>query len=245
MSCRVARGFVIGSAVVALAALAGCSSADAPQKEDVASYESELRLSSPRYLGQIANGETKSNYYSNPPRYRAYGFTAKGGDEITADVRSVNGDAMGWLTTSSYDVVAANDDASSSTLDSKVVYQVPAGSPSRAYRIVFRDYDLLDATFNVKLAINTTAAVTCSYGGTTYNAGDGFPSADGCNTCSCTSSGNVVCTKKACVACDPANEPWRNYVGDPTSCQTIRYVCAANKRSFQNACGCGCEALTH
>ena len=240
------RGFVIAGVVSAVAALTGCASnSDAPQKEDVESYESELRLAGPRYLGQIANGETKTNYYANPPKYRAYGFYAKGGDEITADVKSVDGDGMGWITTSSFDVVAANDDASSSTLDAKVTYKVPAGTASRAYRIVFRDYDLLDATFTVKLAIKSATATTCSYGGATYNPGASFPSTDGCNTCSCGPTGSVGCTKKACIACDPDNEPWRNYVGTPTTCQTIRYVCNASQRSFQNACGCGCEALSH
>ena len=242
------RGFLIAGLVSGMAALTGCSSADAPQKEDVESYESELRLASPRYLGQIANGETKTNYYYNPPKYRAYGFYAKGGDEITADVKSVDGDGMGWITTSAFDVVAANDDASSSTLDAKVVYKIPAGTASRAYRIVFRDYDLLGATFTVKLAIKSASAppVTCSYDGATYNPGDGFPSSDGCNTCSCGPTGGVACTKRACApACDPDNEPWRNYVGTPTTCQTIRYMCIATKRPFQNACGCGCEDLSH
>jgi hypothetical protein len=237
---------VAGLGLVAGLAAVGCSTSVAPEKEDVESYESELRLSSPRYLGQIANGETKTNYYYNPPRYRAFGFYAKGGDEITADVKSVDGDGMGWITTSSYDVVAANDDASSSTLDAKVVYKVPAGTASRAYRIVFRDYDLLDATFTVKLSIKSgtvTPPVTCRYDGATYNQGASFPSTDGCNTCSCTASG-VACTERACV-CNPEAEPWRNYIGTPTTCQTIRYTCTADKRSFQNACGCGCEALTH
>ena len=58
--------FVVAGLVSALA-LTGCSSSDAPQKEDVDSYESELRLAGPRYLGQIANGETKTNYYYSPP----------------------------------------------------------------------------------------------------------------------------------------------------------------------------------
>ena len=235
--------FIAGSGLVlALAALTGCSSAEAP-KESVDSYESELRLASPKYLGQIANGETKSVYYSDPPRYRAYGFTAKGGDEITADVKSTYGDGMGWITTASFDVLAANDDASSSTLDAKVVYKVPAGTASRAYRIVFRDYDLLSATFNVKLTIKSAAA-TCSYDGTTYQVGDGFPSSDGCNTCSCGPNG-AICTKRACIACDPDNEPWRNYIGTPTTCQVIRYMCTSTQRPFQNACGCGCEDLSH
>jgi hypothetical protein len=237
-------GFIIAGVVGALSVLTGCSSEAAP-KEDVGSYESELRLASPKYLGPIANGETKSTYYNDPPRYRAYGFYAKGGDEVTVDVKSVYGDAMGWITTSAFDVVAANDDASSATLDSKVVYKVPAGTASRAYRIVFRDYDLLDATFSVKLSIKAQAAVTCSYGGNTYSPGASFPSTDACNTCSCGTTGIVGCTKRACLACDPDNEPWRNYIGTPTQCQTIRYVCATGQRSFQNTCGCGCESLSH
>lgn len=238
------RAFVGAGAVVAFAALAGCSTSDTSQKEDVDTYESELRLGSPKYLGQIASGETKSVYYSDPPRYRAYGFYAKGGDEITADVQSSYGDGMGWITTSTFDVLAANDDASRSTLDAKVVYKVPAGTASRAYRIVFRDYDLLTATFNVKLTISGAAA-TCSHDGATYNQGDSFASTDGCNTCSCGPTGNVVCTERACIACDPESEPWRNYVGTPSQCQTIRYVCVATQRSFSNTCGCGCEALSH
>lgn len=240
------RFVLVAGLVGGLAGLTGCSSSVAPatEKEDVESYESELRLSGPRYLGQIANGETKTNYYNAPPRYRAYGFYAKGGDEITVDVKSRNGDGMGWITKSSYEVLAGNDDASRYTLDAKVVYEVPAGTASRAYRIVFRDYDLLDATFTVKLEIKSAAPVTCSYGDATYNAGDSFPSTDECNTCTCSSTGDVGCTKKACV-CNPEAEPWRDYVGTPTTCQFIRYACAADKRSFQNACGCGCEALTH
>jgi hypothetical protein len=40
----------------------------------------------------------------------------------------------------------------------------------------------------------------CSYNGRDYHAGDTFPSDDGCNSCSCTAEGSVVCTKRACVA---------------------------------------------
>jgi hypothetical protein len=158
---RFVRGAFFAGVVAAvgagLAAVTGCASPDtAATKESIDSSESDLKLSSPKYLGQIANGDTKTSNYANPPRYRAYGFTAAGGDEITATVKSFDGDAMGWITTSSYTVLAANDDASSSTLDSKVVYTVPAGTASRSYRIVFRDYDLLDATFSVKLSITSS-----------------------------------------------------------------------------------------
>jgi hypothetical protein len=244
-SRRSASKFLGFSAIVVGLAVAGCSSSPevTPEKDDVETYESELRLATPRYLGQIANGETKTSFYANPPRYRAYGFTAKGGQEITVDVKSLQGDGMGWITTSVFDVLAANDDASPRTLDAKVVYKVPAGTPSRAYRIVFRDYDLLEASFSVKLTIDS-AAIVCNYNGQTYKPGDSFKSSDECNTCTCSDSGNVGCTKMACV-CNPEAEPWRNYVGTPTTCQTIRYSCEPTKRMFQNDCGCGCELLSH
>jgi hypothetical protein len=160
---RFVRGaFVAGLVLAGVTGVAGCASPDAAAtKESIDSSESDLKLSSPQYLGLIADGATKTSNYANPPRYRAYGFTAAGGDEITATVKSFDGDAMGWITTSSYTVLAANDDASSSTLDSKVVYTVPAGTASRSYRIVFRDYDLLDATFSVKLSIKSTAVAAC------------------------------------------------------------------------------------
>ncbi|MDB5216673.1 MAG: hypothetical protein JWO86_4600 [Myxococcaceae bacterium] len=198
------RYFALCLVVAGLAAVTGCASPDAATKESIDSSESDLKLSSPQYLGQIADGETKTSNYRNPPRYRAYGFSASGGDEITASVKSLNGDAMGWITNSSYTVLAANDDASGSTLDSKVVYTVPAGTAKRAYRIVFRDYDLLDATFTVKVAVKTSAS-----------------------------------------ACDPNNEPYRDYKGTPTSCQFIRYSCPSSTFSFQNDCGCGCEDQIH
>lgn len=199
--------FVRGAVFAGLAAVTGCASPDAAAtKESIDSSESDLNASSPKYLGQIADGATKTSNYANPPRYRAYGFTAAGGDEITATVTSLDGDAMGWIATSSYTVLAANDDASSSTLDSKVVYTVPAGTASRSYRIVFRDYDLLDATFSVKLSIKSSVPAS---------------------------------------TCDSNNELWRDYKGTPTSCQVIRYSCPSGTKSFQNACGCGCEELNH
>lgn len=239
------RGFIaLGSVAVGLV-LAGCSSEAAPaaDKDPVESYESELRQADIRYLGTITNGQTKTHAYSSPPYYRAFGFTAKAGDEITVDVKSTNGgDAMGWITSSNYQThYAANDDASRSTLDAKVVYKVPAGTTSREYRAVFRDYDLLGASFSVTLTIKSASApVTCTYGGSTYNVGASFPSTDGCNTCNCGSTGSVGCTKRAC-ACNPETETNRRYIGTPTTCQFIRFACNADEQYFSNSCGCGCE----
>src|SRR5690606_30506437 len=97
---------VAAGLVVAVASLVACSSsADDKDDVDVASVESELKLSGTRYLGAIQNGQTRSGFYYNPPRYRSFGFEAKGGDEITVDVASRSGDGMGWITDASYNVV--------------------------------------------------------------------------------------------------------------------------------------------
>jgi len=42
------------------------------------------------------------------------------------------------------------------------------------------------------------AAKGCDYGGKHYDVGQGFPSTDGCNSCSCTGDGQVACTLRAC-----------------------------------------------
>jgi hypothetical protein len=236
LSRFVIAGLLIGT----FAAIAGCSTeSNGKGDDDVAATESDLKLTGTRYLGKIKSGETRSGYYNAPPTYRSYGFDAKGGDEITVDVKSVYGDAMGWITDTKYTVLASNDDASRSTLDSKVTYKVPAGAAARSYRIVFRDYDMLEATFDVTLTIKSAPA-TCSYDGQTYQPGDEFEATDNCNTCSCNASGSVSCTKKACT-CNPATEPNRNYVGTPQQCMFIRYSCPAGQVPFSNSCGCGCE----
>lgn len=232
---------IAGSVLIAtFAAVVGCSARSTEKaEEDVAATEAELKLRGTRYLGKIKNGQTRKGYYSTPPTYRSYGFEATGGDEITVDVTSVYGDGMGWITDARYNVLAFNDDASYSTLDAKVTYKVPAGQPSDSYRIVFRDYDLLEATFNVTLSIRSTEPSTCSYGGQTYQSGEEFEATDGCNTCLCT-DGSVACTKIGCT-CNPAAEPHRNYVGTPQQCMVIRYTCPTGQVPFSNSCGCGCE----
>lgn len=43
------------------------------------------------------------------------------------------------------------------------------------------------------------SSATCTLNDKTYQIGESFPSADGCNTCSCTSDLNIACTEKACA----------------------------------------------
>jgi len=40
----------------------------------------------------------------------------------------------------------------------------------------------------------------CVVDGVRHAVGESFPSSDGCNTCSCSSNGQVACTLRACVA---------------------------------------------
>jgi hypothetical protein len=57
--------------------------------------------------------------------------------------------------------------------------------------------------------------VTCDYNGQSYRPGEGFMDADGCNSCSCTETGEVACTAMACdsddaTQADPAAS-WKTY----------------------------------
>ena len=66
----------------------------------------------------------------------------------------------------------------------EVVYKVPAGTPSRAYRSSSATTTSLDASFSGKLTVDSSATRR-SYNGETYKPGDTFKSSDDCNTCSC------------------------------------------------------------
>lgn len=225
-----------------LAAFAVLGSACAAESGDgVSTSESDLKIQGAQYVGKIAPGETKTVYYTDPPLYRAFGFEAQGGDIVTAKVASDNSDAMVWIASSRYNVLAENDDANEHTFDAEATYVIPAGTPKRSYRLVFRDYARAESMFKVSLAVRTAEAA-CTYEGAARALGASFPATDGCNTCSCTESG-VACTELACPACNPENEPNRSYVGTPDSCMLIRFACQPGKQMFHNACGCGCETI--
>jgi len=84
----------------------------------------------------------------------------------------------------------------------------------------------------------------CNYGGQNYVVGETFPSVDGCNQCTCQTSG-VSCTDKAC-ACDPDQEWYRQYAArSPKACMVVDYSCPANTRMFGNECGCGCQQASN
>lgn len=233
--------FVTASLLLtSLVTAAGCSTeADAKDDVDVETTESELNSFGATNLGTLKNGETRVVQYQ--PNYQSFSFEAKGGDDITVDIQSSDGDPIGWLTDANYKVLASNDDASNKTLDARVKFKLPASQFTRQYRIVFRDYWWRPSTFRVTLTI-IRAPTTCTYSGKQYSIGQEFDAGDYCNTCTCTSNGSVSCTTKSCP-CDPAMETHRTYVGTPQQCMVIRFTCPWHQRAFTNSCGCGCETI--
>src|SRR5262249_36553813 len=94
------------------------------------------------------SGAPQKAHYSNPPRYRAYSYSATQGDAVDVWVRSPDGDAVAWLLDSRYRVVTQNDDADRTTTDSHLVAsKLSAGT----YYVVFREYSLRAANFAVAL----------------------------------------------------------------------------------------------
>lgn len=60
-------------------------------------------------------------------------------------------------------------------------------------------------TPSVSMPTPTTASVgSCLLNDQTYALGQTFPAQDGCNTCTCATNDNIVCTQKACISTSPA-----------------------------------------
>ena len=94
--------------------------------------------------------------------------------------------------------------------------------------------------------VGGSTAVTCLYSNVHYAAGASFKSSDGCNTCSCTSNGQIACTEMACavgggtgaggstsVGCvctgpspaAPSVQCWDGSVAGPTCAQNSNGTC--------------------
>lgn len=194
------------AAVAALALGCGGEETESAPKAEVIEDFSDLALEKDdafsnkwRILGTLAYGQTSAAVrYSNPPRFRAFRFTGRPGDQVDVRVRSPDGDAIAWVLDRSYRVLGSNDDADGTT-DAHVALTLP-GDPGRGastYYIVLREYRQRRATFTVELRGRSAG---CAYEGQTYAVGESFPSSDGCNTCFCGENGQVGCTKRACLA---------------------------------------------
>jgi len=67
--------------------------------------------------------------------------------------------------------------------------------------------------------IPTTSGVFCDLNNKRYSQGESFPSADGCNTCTCESQDVITCTEKACAA-TPTSVATKSATVSPTKAAT-------------------------
>jgi hypothetical protein len=119
-------------------------------------FSSRLKLA-----GSLTPGQSSSKVsYTKTPLYRGIKLVAKGEARITIDVRTTDGgDAVTWLLDAKYKVLAKNDDADGTTLDSHLVYDLPAGGAT--YYIVFRDYDYARHHFVVSVSPLEPSPAAC------------------------------------------------------------------------------------
>src|SRR5882757_6425552 len=94
----------------------------ADEKSDA--FSKKLKL-----VGSLSYGETSQPVkYTSSPKFRAFKLGGQKGDQVEIDVKSKSGDAVAWLVDNSYKVVATNDDAGPTTLDSHISATLPGNS---------------------------------------------------------------------------------------------------------------------
>jgi hypothetical protein len=113
----------------------------------------------------------------------------------------------------------------------------------------------------------TPAPAGCTYGGMSFDPGTAMiPAADGCNTCTCTSSGEVVCTNKVCtsgcggkqgagcaggqycsypVGMCGANPASGKCTAKPGACpDVVKEVCGCDGKTYSNSCRAGSAGVS-
>jgi hypothetical protein len=143
-SCSMALAFV----PVLAAACGGNPSDDASESVS----ESELRALKPaEIVGPIASGQTVGPIpYSKQPNFRALSFSGAKGDNVDIWVRSSDGDARAWLTSSAFTTLATSDDAAPGVRDAHLVHTL---TNAGTYYIVWREKNLAASSFSVSLNV--------------------------------------------------------------------------------------------
>jgi hypothetical protein len=149
--------------ILIAAAMAACTAAGktAPT-DDFGSLsgldeKSDAFSSKMKIVGALGYGQTSDViYHSTKPRYRAFKLSGNAGDAIGAWVRSTDdGDSVAWLLDAKYKIVAKNDDADDTTLDSHLEATL---AKTGTYYVVWREYSETKAHFTVELDGPTWAA---------------------------------------------------------------------------------------
>ena len=80
---------------------------------------------------------------------------------------------------------------------------------------------------------------SCVYQGKSYPAGSSFPASDGCNACTCQSSGMVACTARACVNdCSAIGAAYASVVEKAKVCDPSRTGQCTAVALTNLPCGC-------
>lgn len=139
--------------LLGLVLVAACVDSKAPIDDDVtAAFTADQKADLPtntKFLGRINTDgmPSASLYYSSRPRYRSVMFGGVAGDDVIIDVTSTDGDAVAWLLDFQGNVIASNDDASSDTLDARIITTLTASNGN--YYLYFRNYERAKAHFTI------------------------------------------------------------------------------------------------
>src|SRR5262245_32521009 len=136
--------------LLALSSSTFAACAERSATEETASSEDELRaLSSSEIVGTLTYGQTSGSVeYSDDPTSRAFSFDGPAGYEVEIDVKAEDADAKAWLLAPSWRTLKSNDDASSSTRDSHISFNL---TQTGKHYIAFREKNYEDASFTVSL----------------------------------------------------------------------------------------------
>lgn len=118
-----------------------CSAAPADKEEPTDETTADLSVKSLSIAGSLDYGQTSAaTSYKGGSKYVAYKFGGQAGDKVDIWVKSANGDTVAWLLDNNGTTLAKNDDAAEgNTLDSHIVFTLPA-SASITHYIAVRDY---------------------------------------------------------------------------------------------------------
>ena len=70
--------------------------------------------------------------------------------------------------------------------------------------VYFKSQQTTKSVTTTKAAVTSVPSGTCSLNDKTYNIGESFTAADGCNTCTCGAQNIINCTENKCLASQPA-----------------------------------------
>jgi len=70
--------------------------------------------------------------------------------------------------------------------------------------VYFKSQQTAKSATTTKTAVTSVPSGTCSLNDKTYNVGESFAAADGCNTCTCGAQNIINCTENKCLASQPA-----------------------------------------